>query len=229
MNLLSLSYFLVFSFFLILIQNKVRKSFIVWIYIFAVSCLISFRNLNVPDTDAYVDFFRITSISLDDFGLFSFEIGFQLFTKVFKILFGDSFRFFFFLVSFLNFSLIYLFFKKILLIYSHASIYSSSSNDIDPFFLDQNSVLTLLLYTSFFGIYLNSVVIRVGLSMALVYLSSIYLINGKLNFYNFLKMLLLLMVAYFMHSSAFIGIIIFFILALSYTSACHNLWEAKDD
>nr|WP_321522417.1 EpsG family protein [uncultured Macellibacteroides sp.] len=153
------------------ILTYTRKLYVKHTYIYLsiiLSIFIGMRDLSVPDTEGYLEFFEQTlSNSLLDIPFFSFEPGFQLFTKLSKNIIGSNSFLYLYIISFVNFIIIYFSInnlKKIL-----------DLNQLSPSYLiNFNTIEFFLLYASYWGLYYCAIVLRAGIALSiLVYISTL--------------------------------------------------------
>lgn len=109
------------------------------------SSIATFRSTSVPDTSAYIDFFLLYNLDITDFQYIGHEPGFTILGKSAKIL-VDDYRFFFFVITVINLTLIY----RALINF------------------ELNPALGIVLYISFYGIYYNFIFLRSGLAASIL-------------------------------------------------------------
>lgn len=181
-------------------HNKKMGFILYFITAFAFAYFIGIRSIDVPDTEVYVDFYNNTNPYIfSDFNNSSFEIGFQVLTKVLKIITGGYVIYYFMLICLINFSLFYFSLKN--------------------FTRNQGHFLSigLNLYLAFFGLFYNSIVLRQGIALSLIcYAISLTFLNGELNFKkNKKKITISLFLAVSLHLSSVIGILVWFLFKKS--------------
>ena len=190
MNFILIFIILLFAFVSLQNQSKIL-SFITFILVIAISSIIAFRDMNVPDTDGYVEWFLKES-EFFDFNSSPFEKGYTIFSHFFHALFGDMFRFYLGLFPILNFFLLSKA-SKIICIKITSSNRDINSSQIIPF----NVLLLFITYFSYYGLYHNAIILREGVATSLVILSlALFLRNNN--------------------KKDIIGFVFYFLLALSF-------------
>lgn len=166
--------------------NKSASLVFELLFIIIFSIILSQRNiLDSPDTNDYFQFFN--SINFTNFNIYRFEIGFKVYTLIFKILIND-FRIYLFSFPFL-FSLLFL-------------VIIRKSIKLNP------GLIYLIVLLAYFGIYYSGIVIRQSIALALVSLVIVnYFNNGKLKIND----LFIIFISIIFHNSALIIIPIFLI------------------
>lgn len=200
MNALAIVIFSIFSCFLIIIQNQNSNNQLNKIF-YIISCVvfsyfIGTRTLEVPDTEAYTDFYNNTNAySFDDFYDSTFETGFQILTKFLKIITAGNVSYYFMAICLINFTLLY---------YSLINFSNRKG-----FFL----IIGLNIYLAFFGLFYNGIVLRQGLALNLICyaVSLLNLSNETQSKLNKKKVIISLILAFFMHLSSVIGIVVWFL------------------
>lgn len=216
MNLYLLFFFILFCFFLSLIERKTHINYIKWLIILPFCIITATRSVKVPDTEAYLEFFNATDpFSFDDFGNFSFEIGFQVFTKIMKLIVADNFVLY--LASFPLINLLSVNFS----INQIGKLFKADlENDSRFLFVGENrflknsffSILPLTLYIAFYGIYTNAIVLRVGMAFSILLLVSTYILKPNKTFFDFIVIIFLSVLGYFFHITFLIGLLVIFIM-----------------
>ncbi|MEG0928123.1 MULTISPECIES: EpsG family protein [Chryseobacterium] len=200
------------SIFLLIFLNKSIKKSFGGIYIITVFCyLIASRSDKVPDTLMYLAYFNDEDTNFGYYrAITGFEEGFRFFTKIIKTFTEDS-NIYMGAICILNMLVINYSSKRIINNYNLE--WGGESNKKIIYF----SSLLLLLYISFFGIYVNAIVLRVGMAYSIIYYAaSIALDPQKKGYSKYIIIAFLLFVAYLMHSTAFIlGAIILSVLMFS--------------
>ena len=200
MNATAIILFSFISCFLLVLQksnnyNNLNKL----LYIFSsiiFAYFIGIRTSDVPDTEAYILFYNETNpFSLSDFNNSSFEIGFQVLTKILKILTGGNVSYYFMSVCLINFTLLNFTLKNF-------------TNNKGSFI-----IIGLNLYIAFFGLFYNGIVMRQGLALSFICyaVSLIYLSNETNSKVEKMKVVICLVLAFFMHLSSIIGIVVWFL------------------
>ncbi|WP_081503686.1 EpsG family protein [Treponema primitia] len=161
-------FYSIYSFLFIELANKIKGRYIVIIlFILPFIILIALRSSMVPDTLIYIRYYLVSNTNLfDTSSNLRFEIGYQIINKIIKIFVHDNFRLFFAIITFFNLFLV-------MCVQKNLSIQSGYLND------NYSSLLLLLLYIPFWGIYHNAVILREGLSISFLLLLSVYCIKNK--------------------------------------------------
>lgn len=190
-----------------------RIPFIKWLYIIFFCLITANRSILVPDTENYIDYFTTTTFSFDDFNYYSFEIGFQIFSKLIKLIVGDNVFLYFFIITFINLVIIDGTIRRLNKISTISDdIVIEDNNNCNTY---SSSILPLILYLAFYGIYFNCIVLRVGLSLSLIAFASTFMINETRTKSDYIIAILLLIIAYFIHATAILGILILMVLSFS--------------
>ncbi|WP_255645270.1 EpsG family protein [Flavobacterium ammonificans] len=217
MNLYFLFFFIIFCFFLCLIERKTYIPHIKWLIIIPFSLIVANRSTKVPDTEAYLEFFNATDPStFDDFDKFSFEIGFQAFTKIIKFIIDDNFILYFMIIVLINLIIVNFSINRIGKLFK-ADI-ENNSNFIfvgeNRFLKNSNfSVLPLTLYIAFFGIYTNAIVLRAGFAVSIIIFTSTFALKSFKSFIDYIAICLLFVIGYFFHVTILIGILVILIMS----------------
>lgn len=208
--------FIIGCFMLIQLELKFCAPHIKWIFIVLFGLIIALRNIKVPDTELYLEYFDLDHYDLFDFSHSSFEVGFQFFTKLLKIIVLGNFEAYLGFIVIINLLIIEFSVNRIGKLYRceilerdvKLSFVGKNRFFINPMF----SILPLTLYVSFFGIYLNAIVLRVGITLSLVVLASTFAIKTKKSLVDFILIIAALILAYLFHSTAIFGFLIIIIL-----------------
>jgi hypothetical protein len=154
--------------------------------------MIATRSLLVPDALEYATFFQNITLGFDYLfnNYVNYEIGFIFINQLFHRVFGNLYQAFFFIIAFSNFWLVYLGVKKLV-----------GRNKYD-----KNVVLSMVIYTTYFGIFYSAIVLRQGIVFALM-----ILVLGLLYDKQFIKAIVIALIALLFHKSAFL---IFFIILI---------------
>ena len=171
-----------------------------WLAAFLLSVLVGARSVSVPDTSNYLAFFRaITPGDFSTVGHFSFEIGFQVYTHLLKLLSLGSSFIYFTLISMTNLALLYWVARK-----------------ISPADEDCNYLLLLLSYYAFFGFFYNAIVLRAGIAMSLVMLAvAMCYERGTVDRRTLLSATAVMALALSFHLSAVIGLVVLLVFIFS--------------
>ena len=216
MNIFLFFFLFLFGFVISHIERKYYIPHIKWVFIIPFCILISNRNIKVPDTQAYFDFFENTDLSLDDLDKSGFEIGFQVLTKIIKYIDNDNFSIYLGIITLLNLLIINFASNKIGNIFK----IEQKKNDTDLIFIGNNrffknsyfSVIPLMLYVAYYGIYNNAIVLRVGLAISLLVLSVSYVLKENKNTQDYIKIISLFILGYYFHATMLIGALVVIII-----------------
>ena len=185
MNLILLTIiFILATMFAIAEINFSGKNYSLLYFIFAIiiSLIFSFRGLYTPDTFAYVDAYKnIDLFNIVNTNIRNFEFGFILLMSIIKYIFGNEYKIFFFFTSIISYIIIYFSLTDIFLLSKSKGKYY---------------MLAMILYSSFYGIYYQGIVLRAGLAILFYYYSIIQLIKGK-----YIKFFCLCIISVLFHKS----------------------------
>lgn len=219
MNIFFIIFFILGCFVFSYLERHFRIKFAKWIFIIPFCILAANRSISVPDTEAYTSFFDSLDTSLSISGVYGFEIGFEYLSKIIKLLLGNSSIIFMGTISMINLLIIDYSMKKI-----NKSLYSEQKDNgkdlsgNNRFFQDHNlSIIPLTLYVAFFGLYFNTIVLRVGIALSLIVLASTFSIKPQKVLKDYFLICGLLLLAYFFHATAIFGIFIMFIFLFTKT------------
>ena len=174
--------------------------------------IIANRRLDVPDTDIYLNYFLSEDSSLLSYVDFGFEAGFQTLSKIFKFFADENYTLYFGLITLTNLLVIDWALNRI-----HKFFYQEqnaingdfdSSRALDFAKNKVYSILPLTLYIAFFGIYVNAIVLRVGIAFSLIVFASSFAVKEYKRLTDYVIIVLLLILAYLFHATALIGILI---------------------
>ncbi|OQB31149.1 MAG: hypothetical protein BWY08_00725 [Bacteroidetes bacterium ADurb.Bin174] len=218
MNLIYVLVFFFFCFLFSYVERNVDIPYLKWIFIVPFCILVAGRSVDVPDTEIYMNYFYNEDPSLIYYTDFGFEIGFQLFTKLVKNLTEDNFRVYFACITLLNLILIDYAMQRIYRVFqeeqNNVEKNIESDEDVKDICIRHFSILALTLYVAFFGIYVNAIVLRVGFAFSFMLLAASFAINVNKKS-DYLKIALLLVLAYMFHTTALLGIFIVLVLLYS--------------
>lgn len=190
-----------------LIEFFKKRSIIILdvILVFLFFFLIVNRSIeNTPDTDTYVDEYKSLDLEKNyilgsDITKYKFEIGYTFYSEIVKFIFGENIRIFFASIVFINLLVVFIVFKKIIILIENKNELSERRNFLfAPFFS---------IYISYFGFMYSGIVLRQSLAMSLLFLSVYYLLSGKKK-----AGLIILLSLFLFHNMAIFAIgILFFI------------------
>ena len=160
-----------------------------------------------PDTNAYRLF--LTHVDYNLFNMYGteFAIGFQLFTKMIKFVFGDSYFLYIFILTSVNCLLIIEIIKLI-----SQQICCGDNNKKKHF----DHVLALVMYFSYFGLYYNSIAIRANYTLTIIYLITAIYINRNITLRLILLTIFMLIVSSLFHKTAILGILVLIVFYFSH-------------
>ncbi|MCK9509123.1 MAG: EpsG family protein [Pigmentiphaga sp.] len=219
---MSIVYVLVFfltCFLFSYVERNQNISFLKWVFIVPFCVLVASRSIDVPDTDVYMTYFFNEDSSLIYYVDYGFEIGFQVLTKLLKNITEENFRIYFALITLLNLIVIDYAAKRIFSVFQKEQTEPTINSNLYEYQNDATqgrhlSIIALTLYVAFFGLYVNAVVLRAGLAFSLMVLATSFAIDiRKKSDYIIIASLLLL--AYFFHNTALLGVFIVLVLMFS--------------
>lgn len=159
-----------------------------------------------PDTQAYRSFFILADYNLSNIQGTEFAIGFQILTKIIKLVVGSSFEMYMFLITLLNI---------LIVIYSLNVLLKNTILNEQVEFFKFDILLALMMYFAYFGIYYNGIAIRANFAITTIYLILAIIGNGKYNLFKILSIIGLFCLASLFHTSAIIGVFVILIFYLS--------------
>lgn len=171
--------------------TKKTPPVVYWILTITFAVICATRSTITQDTIPYIDAFNSVSTnylykSAQDTPQ-GFELGYTVVMQISKIIFGDSYKVFFFIVVIINYFLLYIAYKKLCKIINVRG---------------QLLITLFCLYTSYFGIYYNGIVLRAGLAISLLICASALLLDKK-----YILAFCMLWLSIKMHDSAILGIL----------------------
>lgn len=158
-----------------IISNRIKKKDIIILYVFfliALSFLFAIRPSEVPDFNSYKRIFTIinnlekyTPNILKREPTTDTEYGFIGIVLLFKIIFGDLYRFFLFLITIVSLHITVIYIKKLALL-------------IDPK-SHVNYISILVLFFPYYGMYYQGIAIRGGIAIMFIIMTLYYYIKKK--------------------------------------------------
>ena len=191
-------------------SSKFSEKNLFWLFVIVLAIIIGGRSISVPDTDQYLEFYQLTlSSSILDIPLYSYEIGFQLLTKILKLITNGSSFFYFGIIVLIN---SYFLFKS----FSCFTDQSYPSKKSSGTLINQIKLQEfLLLYFSYWGLYYTGIVLRAGIAMSiLIYLSTL-LCSPYISLKKWSAIFLLAIISCSFHITALLGIIALIIFYIS--------------
>jgi len=219
MNIVILTVFILTCFLLTGIEREYVIPYLKWIAIIPYCLIVANRSLTVPDTESYFEYFTSTGSGFDDFGNSYFEIGFQIFTKILKFIFQGGFILYLGVITLFNLVIIDLSVTRVGNMFKYEQEEGGGADSIrimdngffnNPYF----AVLPLTLYIAYYGMYVNAIVLRVGITFSLLFWASSFAIKERKNVADYFMILFLCVLSYFFHSTALIGFLVVAILLL---------------
>lgn len=193
MSAILLTTFMITSLFFCYFELLAKKTskVVYWILTIMFAMICATRGTITQDTIPYIDAFNSVSTnflykSAQDTPQ-GFELGYTVLMQISKIIFGNSYKIFFFIVVVINYFLLYISYKKL------CKIINDKGKLIITFFC---------LYTSYFGVYYNAIVLRAGLAISLIIYASVLLLDKK-----YILVFCMLWLSIKMHDSAILGIL----------------------
>lgn len=179
MNYSLITLILVFCSFLVILEMRTNDSIKTLIYFSLVtlfSWIFALRNPNTsPDTQEYIRVFNTVSLTENWFKRIErFEPGYCFLNRAVKY-FTNDYRYLFFVMAFCSFFLLFFSIKEISENYRKRSLeynFAYSNNKFYP-------IAFLLIYIAYFGFLYNSIAIRQGLAIALIYASGCAVSKNK--------------------------------------------------
>ncbi|MDX6182203.1 EpsG family protein [Flavobacterium sp. Fl-77] len=220
MDILLLLFFFIGCFLVTFLERKSLIPFLKWFFILPFCFILANRSLKVPDTEAYYEYFYDSDYtSIDDFSHSSFEIGFQFFSKVIKVIVGDNFVFYLAIITLLNLLIIDFATKRI----SYLFEIEQKNSGLQDCFYGKNrflsnsyfSIIPLTLYVAYFGIYTNAIVLRVGIAISLLVLIVSYALKERKSVLDIFKIVGLFVLGYFFHATMLLGIFVVLIMFIN--------------
>lgn len=171
-----------------------NRKFLYFAYALILSLIFSLRDVTkTADTAEYVSIFIRANISQ---GLFTrierYEPGYCAFNRLIKLATND-YRVLFFLISIITYVLFYRFIRKEINGFNISSNCMTENTDLPLTFL--------LLYTSYYGLLYNSIVMRACIAICLIYLSA-SCFQEKRNFWG----VVLIVIAISFHQTAVLAL-----------------------
>lgn len=158
--------------------NKIRYKPVTLFYLIVMSLLIAARDIKVPDTDNYIEWY-VYQTDFFNVSPYPFEAGYVIFMHIIQLVVGYDYRLFFFIIPLLNFFLMSKAFRIFLFQYNKTErlIYQGRNMSNNIRFGCPTEKLLLyfcLAYFCYFGLYYNAIVLRAGIAISLVMLSLMY-------------------------------------------------------
>ena len=218
MDIISIAFFFMGCFLFSYLERHFSFPYYRWFFIVPFCVLVAFRSLDVPDTEIYVNYYLLEDTDFRYYINYGFEFGFQAFTKIIKNIFDENYRIYFALITLTNLLLIDYALKKVITLFNveqnEFKTETSSSEMLSNLQEKIYTIIPLTLYVAFFGLYLNAILLRVGIAFSLLILASSFAIHVKKKT-DYIFIILLLILAYLFHTTALLGIIVVLIILFS--------------
>lgn len=184
--------------------SRNTKVFINCFLVLFFSLMMAFRPMTVPDTLAYtdrylkMDVFTRYPVSSMMVTKFSFEVGYVAFNQFIKFFAGNFYRILLFVIPAINIGLI-TFASKRIMCHVDREVYGMDDGRGRKF----NFVLMLCLYTCYFGLLYNGIILRAGLALSLLFCAFAMYMDKK-----YISMAAFFALAFAFHRMALIGMFI---------------------
>lgn len=211
MNFVLIIIIILFSF--VCSQRNIKRNSIAFIFVCLIALIIAFRNMKVPDTIEYVEWY-LKDYDIFDFGSSPYEKGYTVFSRTLHTLFGNNYQLFFFIFPLLNFYLL----SKVGKIICNA-ISSSKGIHGKPIIVTYNVFLLIITYFSYYGLYHNAIVLRAGVATTLLMISLAYFLRNRGKF-DIIASLLFFLLALSFHTSTLVCLPMYWLVR-------HNLSFSK--
>lgn len=203
----------------VLSQNQTKRNEkLVFLLVLLMSMIIATRDIKVPDTEGYVEWF------LKDYGIFDFtnspyEKGYTIFSRLFHMVFGDFYQLYFAFIPLLNF---YLLSKTSKIICS--VITPSKRAKVDSIIVPFNIFFLFIAYFSYYGIYHNAIILRAGVATSLLILSLAFFLRNN-NIKDIIESVFYFLLALSFHTSVLVCIPMFWLVRhnLNITNALYKI------
>lgn len=220
MNLILITIFFIGAIIFTFFEMRFKIPFAKWIFIIPFALIIANRSLDVPDTEVYMSYLISEDTEFYRYLDFGYEPGFQTMTKLYKLLLDDNYTIYFLMITVINLIIVDYSMQRISKVY-YAEENDEQSNSVyitlyEKFIYNNNfSIFPLTLYVAYYGLYFNAIVLRVGIALSLVILSTSFALKEKKYKTDYFWIVLILTISYFFHSTALLGIIINLIIVFS--------------
>ncbi len=213
MNIYIVGFFFFLCFFFLFVERFKSDRITPWLIIPFYLFIVAYSY--TPDTEAYESFYYSIDTNIDNIEGTEFAEGFQVFTKIIKTLVGDNFNYYMLLYNLVNLLIILFSIKLIKKRILVDDVYRENSEYFDLNISKSNqsysTLLVIVMYFAYFGLFYNSIAIRANITLSLLLLITAIL---YLNINKVLKIILSLILfttAVSFHSTAIIGVIVLLI------------------
>ena len=213
MNIYIVGFFFFLCFFFLFVERFKSDRITPWLIIPFYLFIVAYSY--TPDTEAYESFYYSIDTNIDNIEGTEFAEGFQVFTKIVKTLVGDNFNYYMLLYNLVNLLIILFSIKLIKKRILVDDVYRENSEYFDLNISKSNqsysTLLVIVMYFAYFGLFYNSIAIRANITLSLLLLITAIL---YLNINKVLKIILSLILfttAVSFHSTAIIGVIVLLI------------------
>lgn len=213
MNLILIAVFFIGAFIFTYFEMKFKIPFAKWIFIIPFALIVANRSIDVPDTEVYMSYLLMEDTEFYRYLDYGYEPGFQTMTKLYKLLMDDNYTLYFLMITVINLIIIDFSMQRISKTYyaeENTTVETSISITDNKLFVYNNnfSILPLTLYVAYYGLYFNSIVLRVGIALSLVILSVSFSIKENKSRKDYIWLVLTLVLSYFFHSTALLGVFV---------------------
>lgn len=222
MNVTLIAFFFIGTLIFTHFEMRFKIPFAKWIFIIPFALIIANRSIDVPDTEVYMSYLISEDTEFYRYLDFGYEPGFQTMTKFYKLVLDDNYTIYFLMITIINLIIIDYSMQRISKVYydedrdrDEESITNHSGLPGQFSYNNNFSIFPLTLYVSYYGLYFNAIVLRVGIALSLVILSASFSIKEKRSKLDYVWIILILTLSYFFHSTALLGVIINLIILFS--------------
>lgn len=154
---------------------KINNRIITFVFILVTSLLAATRYITISDSQEYANQFSKYGPSFkENLNLSYFEPGFVFFATIIKLVFGNSYRVFFWIISLVDLTLIYF---SIKMFYENeiTVLFKNDKELINSPLLEKKLnakyIVPMIMYMGFFGFFSNFITLRVGLAFSIAFFS----------------------------------------------------------
>lgn len=181
----------------VVVWNAKRQTEFYYLFAIIFSLVFANRDFNTADTLNYVELFQSASIEDGWFAMIDrYEFGYCFVNRFLKV-FTNDYRCLFFVISFSNYVTIYYIVKWFVENLPHEELIKSR---------DGAFMMTFTLYSSYYGLLYNSIVMRGCVAMSFFFLACISLYNHKI-----IKGVILYLLSVSFHQTALLTIPLLFL------------------
>lgn len=216
MDIISISFFFIGCFLFSYLERHFSFPHYKWFFIIPFVALVAFRSLDVPDTVFYLNYYLLEDTDFLHFVDYGYEFGFQILTKLVKSIAGENYQLYFAVITLINSILIVNAVKRIdkinqkeFRLASESDVFQSTEHR--HFF----SIILLTLYVAYFGLYFNSIILRVGIAFSLIVFAVSYALKIDKKPVDYIVVFLFVLLSVLFHTTAILGFIIVLIIFFS--------------